>query len=292
VKSSSTRPVLLVFAFAAATLGGDCDQDIARDPTFRDWCGDTLCAWTRDSGNIRAVPTWNENDLGVAFDDATQISQATTESSARCLLFTTVADIDPSAEMMLSIDFNSDGSIEYTGPLGAVSWQKVQTEVVAPEAYQGITFAIRKDGTGTAILAEIRIQASSGCTAPALTIAAGTLALGERCTSASDCKKGLTCATDTGEPLCAQCSTEAPCAGGAACLQRSVFLPLQCAPGQGLGVAGDPCLAGSDCASGECRGATAVPLAPEAGTCDLEGSIGVSDPANCNEYGARGGACR
>lgn len=165
---------LVVFAFGVATLAGDCDGDIAQDPTFRDWCGDVLCAWHRDEGTVEPVPTWNEHDLGVSFvDTPTQISQVTTESSASCLLFTSVADIDPAAQMSIAVDFNSDGSFESTSIIGSTQWQRVQTAITAPAAYQGITFVIRKTGTGTAILAEMRIQSSSQCTPPPAPIDAG-----------------------------------------------------------------------------------------------------------------------
>ena len=296
------RPTLAVLAFGLATLGGDCDGDIVQDPTFRDWCGSTLCAWQLDSGQIQPVPTWSPDDLGVSFvQTPTQISQATTESSAQCILFTSVANIDPTAEMSLSVDFNSDGSIEYTGTLGATQWQKVQQEITAPAAYQGITFYVKKAGSGTAVLAEMRIQSSSGCTAPPVGIDAGTLVLGEKCADSTECAPGLTC-TELGvdggtDLLCSQCSSTVPCAGdgGVACVARSVFLPAQCGPGQGLGKTGDPCLTGSDCASGSCPEATPVSLGVEGGTCDLDAAVGDADPTspdNCEWFAARGGRCQ
>ena len=57
----------VVSAFGLVTLGGDCDGDIVQDPTFRDWCGDSLCAWHLDDGKVQPVPTWNADDLGVSF---------------------------------------------------------------------------------------------------------------------------------------------------------------------------------------------------------------------------------
>ena len=148
----------------------------------------------------------------------------------------------------------------------------MQTEITAPAAYQGITFYVTKAGIGTAVLAEMRIQSSTGCTAPAVAIDAGTLVLGEKC---ADCdasaRAGLTC-TELGvdggtDMLCSQCSSTVPCAGksGVACVARSVFLPAQCGPGLGLGRTGDPCLTGSDCASGSCDGATPVALGVDGG---------------------------
>jgi hypothetical protein len=284
----------VVLAFGLVTLGGDCDGDLVQDPTFRDWCGSSLCAWHLDAGNIQPVPTWNEDDLGVSFvDPGTQISQVTTESSAACILFTSVANIDPAADMTIAVDFNSDGSFESTTAIGATAWQKVQTEITAPAAYQGITFVLHKGGSGTAVLAEMRIQSSTGCTAAAVTIDAGTLQFGEKCADSTECAPGLTCTGDPTDLLCSQCSASTPCANGASCTTRSVFLPSQCGPGQGLGKTGDPCLNGSDCASGACDGATPVALADEAGTCDLDASLGTdADPTNCQWYGDRGGQCR
>ena len=290
----SRASLAVVLAFGLVTLGGDCDGDIVQDPTFRDWCSDSLCAWHLDAGNVEPVPTWNENDLGVGFVAmGTQISQVTTESSATCILFTSVADIDPAADMSIAVDFNSDGSFESTTPLGATQWQKVETEITAPAAYQGITFVLRKGGTGTAVLAEMRIQSSTGCTAAPVAIDAGTLLFGEKCADTSECASGLTCTGAPSDLLCSQCSASAPCANAAPCTARSVFLPSQCGPGQGLGKTADPCLNGSDCVSGACDGATPVPLGDEAGTCDLDAGLGAdADPTNCQWYGDRGGQCR
>jgi hypothetical protein len=283
----------LILAFGMATLGGDCEGDIVQDPTFRDWCGSSLCAWHIDGGTIVPAPTWNQNDLGVSFlDQGTQISQVTTEASAQCITFTSVADLDPLADMTLAVDFDSDGSFEYSAPLASAQWQKVETEITAPAAYQGITFVLKKGGTGTAVLAELRIQSSSGCTAAPVTIDAGVLQFGEKCSDSTECAAGLTCTGAQGDALCSQCSSSVACAGGAACTARSVFLPSQCGAGQGLGKTGDPCLTGSDCASAACDGVVTVPLGDEAGTCDLDASLGTSNPSNCEWYGARGGQCQ
>ena len=284
----------VVSAFGLVTLGGDCDGDIVQDPTFRDWCGDSLCAWHLDAGSVQPVPTWNADDFGVSFvDTPTQISQVTTESSATCILFTSVANIDPAADMTIGVDFNNDGSVEFTGQLGATQWQQVQTEITAPAAYQGITFVLRKGGSGTAVLAEMRIQSSTGCSAAPVTIDAGTLLFGEKCADSTECASGLTCTGVGTDLLCSQCSASVSCANAVACTARGVFLPSQCGPGQGLGRTGDPCLNGTDCASGASDGATPIPLADEAGTCDLDAALGTdADATNCQWYGDRGGQCR
>ena len=69
-------------------------------------------------------------------------------------------------------------------------------------------------------------------------------------------------------------------------------MPLQCGPGEGLGKSGAWCLTGSDCASGDCSGASPIALADEAGACQLDAALGDADPSNCQWYGARGGHCQ
>ena len=168
-----------------------CIRD-RNDPTFRDWCGDTLCDWTLDAGQIHPVPTWIPEDLGVSFDSTpTQISQVTSENQATCILFTTVANFDASAGMTLLVDFNNDGTIDWQQPLPAAAWANVQTEITAPATYDGITFHIRKEGSGTAILAEMRIQSTTGCTASAPALS--NLLLGDVCSTDADCSAGFVC---------------------------------------------------------------------------------------------------
>ncbi len=259
MSSSSTLKRHAVVLFAAATgitsLGDDCEGDIVNDPTFRDWCGTSLCSWTVDVGQIAPVPTWNADDLGVSFvASPTQISQVTSESDATCILFTTVADIDPNAQMTLLVDFDNDGTIDFTAPLGATEWEKVQSEITAPAGYNGITFHIRKEGKGTAILAEMRIQSTTGCTAPAVTLT--NVALGDACQSDSECSSGV-CDTEWGTGICAQCSGAHPCAGGASCTMGAFWFN-QCDPGERTGAPRAPCVMGSDCKSGQCDGAEVV----------------------------------
>lgn len=281
-----------VLAFGSAAIGADCEGNIVSDPTFRDWCGDALCAWKTDFGSLQRVPTWQANDYGVAFLDApggTQISQVTSEgSSTRCILFTSVGNIDPAAQMSVSVDFNSDGSIEYTAPLGTARWKKVQTQISAPQRYDGITFYVKKSGTGTAILAEMAITATEGCTAPAPTLR--DLRLGAVCSSTDECASGLLCPRGGG--VCGQCSSDTPCGdGGLECKQRGPLFPYQCGPGQGAVPSGGPCVANDDCASGVCDGATWKPfLGIDAGPCDLN-AIDPSDAGGCAYASVIGGTC-
>jgi hypothetical protein len=207
----SHRLVVTAIAIGMASTGADCDGDVVQDPTFRDWCGSALCSWKTDYGEIQRAPTWNANDFGVSFLDGpmgAEISQQTAEGDAQCLLFTSVGDIDPGAQMHLAVDFDNDGTIDVDAPLGTATWRRVQTEITAPANYQGITFYVRKIGKGTAILAEMRVTSSTGCMAPppALT----SLGAGDPCGGPETCASGLVCAEDpdAGKPRCLPCDAE------------------------------------------------------------------------------------
>jgi hypothetical protein len=286
--------LIAVAAAAVAALGADCEGNVVQDPTFRDWCGDSLCDWTLDSGKIARVPTWNEDDFGVSFVDVgTQISQVTSESQAACLLFTTTADIDPSAQMLLLVDFDNDGTIDFKGPLGATQWRQVQAEITAPPRYSGITFHILKQGTGAAVLAEMRVVSTTGCVAPP---SISPLLLGEPCTADTQCSSGLLCSSDN---RCAQCDEQRPCAGGLACVSEALQAQ-QCAPGQQLGQPGDPCAVAADCASNTCDGASLVSLAtlfdadsgcPADVPCEIDAALDGSMGA-CVCVLNHGGTCR
>ena len=295
MKTRLRAALTAVMVFAAAALGGDCEDDIVKDPTFRDWCGDTLCSWTTDSGHIERVPTWNTDDFGVSFvDQGTQISQVTDEHQATCILFSTTADIDPAAQMELLVDFDSDGVVDFQSPLGATRWRNVQAEITAPEAYAGITFHLRKEGTGTAVLAQMRVTSTTGCTAPPVQLPPQPF--GGSCATGADCRAGLVCAPNG---RCSECDDEAPCGDGGTCVQQA-YVPWQCDPGQRLGAPGSPCTGDADCASGACDGGDLVSFAtlfaqdsgcPTDVPCEPDAAIDGSMSA-CACYLKHVGTCR
>jgi len=293
----SRAALLAAAAVSLAALGADCEGNVVRDPTFRDWCGNGLCAWQLDSGRIQRVPTWNPADFGVSFlDQGTEISQKTQEDQAKCLLFKTVADIDPSAQMTLLVDFDNDGTIDFQAPLGATYWHRVQAEISAPPVYRGITFRLKKEGSGTAIVAEMQVLSTTGCT-PAPPLALPPQPLGGPCATSTDCQVGMIC---THANQCEQCDETTPCPNGMACSSR-VLAAQQCAPGQGLGGSGDPCALPDDCASRACEGTSVQSIAAVFGQldagcptaapqCDLDAALD-SSASVCACYLNHGGTC-
>jgi len=282
----------MVFALALSVVA--CD-DIINDPTFRQWCGDTLCAWTLESGHIRKAPTWTDKDYGVEFvDTPTRISQMVTDSP-KCLKFSTISDLDPSTQVIVSVDFDRDGTYEFQQPIPSVQWTEEETLVTAPKAYSGFTLTIEKQGNGHAVLAQMRVQSSDDCTAPANPWK-GPLPIGDHCStsdpSAAPCETGIccygVCSECCGDKDCKvtlQTATDAGDGGDAAvpvspsaiCGTQPVSAPLfglpgQCGPRDHLHKTGAPCLVGEDCASGVCDGAIIHGITGEpgedAGTCN------------------------
>ncbi|MCU0686296.1 MAG: hypothetical protein MUF34_29300 [Polyangiaceae bacterium] len=278
-RSKPALAAALLFAFSH--LGADCDGDVIEDSTFRAWCGDQLCAWTTETGSVGRAPTWHRNDYGVALLTTPTVISQIIDGAPRCLSFTTVADVEPSAQVTLGIDFDRDGSVDVEQPIGATGFRQVRTELTAPLTYDGIRFIVSKQGAGRAVLAELRAQSSDQCTAPPIELKAK--ALGARCQlgGTGECASGVCCGG-----TCSECcdpaafgdwgresSADYPplaCPSGARCAQRAEAvardddgpnqllgpIPLQCEPGQRQQPAGGGCLADDDCAGGVCEGAS------------------------------------
>lgn len=274
----------VVFGLALTIVG--CDEDVLQDPTFRQWCGDKLCSWTLEAGTIRRAPTWHRDDYGVEFNDTpTIISQVVVDKNPKCLLFTTVADVDPRAQMTVEIDFNDDGSTDYVWPVPSASWRQVQTLVSAPEAYKGFKFTIKKSGPGRAVLAQMRVQSTDSCNR-ATAVRLKNLALGETCGDSSECTSGVCCSgTFFVAPVCSTCcDSRLPCKGEGC--HGDCAANQRCDKGEKdedtarswltcrtLLDSGQPCRAGTDCASNECIPSTEhKALLPPDGGCAPDAS--------------------
>ncbi|HEY8074617.1 MAG TPA: hypothetical protein VIF62_10910 [Labilithrix sp.] len=300
---------LALFVFAGLGLGAKgCDNDILSDPTFRLWCGDSLCDWKVEQGSVRRAPTWNEKDYGVELvDTPTAISQVVTDSP-KCILFTTVADVDPSAQVTLGLDFDADGTIDAEQPIAATGFHSTQIQVSAPAYYSGIRFVIQKKGAGHAVLAQMRAQGASDCSAPPLELHDEPLGTPCDVTRTGECHSGVCC-----YGTCAECCDGNPagevvdggiagnptvaCADGGKCEAAAIgsrgFLlpsvPSQCDPGKHTHPSGAECLANEDCASGACDGAHIEVV--DAGDTNCNGSF--PDAGNGCLYGpVSGGRCR
>jgi hypothetical protein len=304
----------LLAALGSLGLGAKgCDGDLVDDPTFHEWCGESLCAWKLEQGSVRKAPTWHPKDYGVEFvDTPTAISQDVDDRPA-CLLFTTMADVDVSAELWLEIDFNRDGVVDYTQPIAATGFRVAENEIPAPLFYDGFRIVLRKKGEGHAVLAQIRVQQKKNCAGDAPVL--HDLPLGATCSMADQdsCTSGVCCSS-----VCSECcdekgigqtlpdggdvgNPETGCAAGGVCKRRADGLrgpsflqsvPEQCNPGAKDRPSGSICLANDDCASGACDGAHATTLCA-AGDAGTAGEAPFPDAgANCLFTHVYEGHCR
>jgi hypothetical protein len=150
-------------------LGAKCGESIVRDPNFDLWCGETLCNWQVEEGSIARAPTWHERDYGVELiGGSVLLSQRGDFGDDRpsCLSYDLLSDIDDKAQVVLEMDFDADGTVEFSQVLPLGAWQTLSYKAPAPSWYRTIKFSIRKHGDGHATLARIRVGADIDCQGP------------------------------------------------------------------------------------------------------------------------------
>jgi hypothetical protein len=265
---------LPVLALAVSQLGATDCGTVTRDPGFDLWCGELLCAWKLERGDIRRVPTWHTADSGVELLDAsTAIEQFTPVDSrdGTCIRFDLIADIDETAQAALGVDVYGDGSIERTFEIPTAHWKSVSYRFAVRPPFTGIRFEIAKLGPGHAVVARMRASVvQDGCDGvPEL--AGGPAPLGALCTASSDCASAICTSFDIGLPLrCAACNPFRPaCSAGQVCgyadpgpPERTV--PLACVAA-GARVLGEQCLRDPECATGICASNVCSTCRPAAG---------------------------
>jgi hypothetical protein len=172
----------------------------------------------------------------------------------------------------IGIDFNLDGKEDYTAPIAETHWHVAQSLIYAPLGYgNDIRFVVRKKGNGRAVLADLRLQRTGGCSGERI-VPNNRFPVGDECTEDSQCASNLCCGrTDLPQPdggvatLPGACSACCPgrvaCGDGGTCAARSDITPplfaarpLICDPQKAKGTTGAACFADDDCANG-CVGA-------------------------------------
>lgn len=288
---------ILIIAVAVA-LGGatECGQVIS-DRGFDLWCGERLCSWDLEKGEIRRVATWNEGDSGVEMigDDVaiSQLAPAET-SDGRCVRVTMVADIEESAEVRLQLDVYGDGTVESDERIPTSDWRKLTYLLRLPDTYQGVRFRLTKRGGGRAVLANIgaEIVIDEACMGEPLAV---TAPVGAYCEDDGDCGSGQ-CFEWLGDwpDVCGSCDGDEDCTGGDLCTVAGpapgwLSVYSQCMPPGAL-ADGLRCLRDENCASGicgggvcsecrtaaDCGGAACVPTEVGATRCDRGRGAGAT----------------
>lgn len=294
----------LVVALAASQLGATDCGGITRDPGFDLWCGESLCAWKLERGNVRRVPTWHEADAGVELVDRdTAIEQFTPVDSGdgTCIRFDLISNVDETVQAELGVDIYGDGSIERTFPIPTAPWEPVSYVFAVKPPFTGIRFEISRLGPGHAVVARMRAMVVKDGCAGVPELDGGPAPLGAICKAAGDCASGICAVVDFfGGRRCTGCDPSRPaCGTGQVCgyadpgpAERSVPLACVAAAGRALG---EQCFGDPECASGTCTGGVCSTCRPETGcgsaACQEAYDHGPSLCAAGQHLAARGAPC-
>ncbi len=150
--------------FVVLLLPACFETDVIDDAGFQMWCGNSLCAWSLEEGDIRRVPTWHEHDYAVELvGSPVVLSQQAQRSSAACVRVELIADVEPAAQMTAEIDYDGDGRSDWTTPIDRQGFRSMAWDV-RPGVDRGSVFYLRKAGEGRAVVTQLR--ASSECDDP------------------------------------------------------------------------------------------------------------------------------
>jgi hypothetical protein len=249
-------PSIIVRAALAATafalLGAPSCGHVLEDEGFDLWCGDQLCNWELEDGDIAKVATWHEGDPGVELiGPSVAISQlADRWADGGCLRFEALADVDELAAVTLEIDFYDDGTVDYEARIPTSRWEPVSLLITEARWYYGARFRVRKLGNGRAALAQIEITTSDKCVEPPVDL--GPRLDGMQCNDELGCASGI--CSDATLGICQGC--DAGGCGADVCglttgapafytLHRACTAPAS-------HVLGERCLGDQECASGVC----------------------------------------
>lgn len=253
-----------MLAASAVMVSGwsSCGPDILADPSFDLWCGESLCAWEVEAGEVERVATWHGSDAGVGLvGDEVVISQLSTASSgdAACLGVSLLADVADDAAVTLELDFLDDGTAEYSHAIVADDWEQVQYTITPPDWWTDLRFRLRKVG-GEASLAQIRVQAigEEDCLGDAVELHGRPD--GAECAADLECAGGhctelavvSSWADDWTVEVCSSCSSGDDCDDGACGLDAGELELSYLTCSVGDKALGEACALDDECGSGTC----------------------------------------
>lgn len=135
-----------------------CEVDLIDDPGFQIWCGETLCNWALEEGEIARVSTWHDHDYGVELIGSPVVLSQQGRSGATCVRVETVSHVAASAEVTVEIDVEDDGVIDEVVPVPPTTGFESRRREVRLDASTETVYFVRKSGTGRAVLARVRID--------------------------------------------------------------------------------------------------------------------------------------
>jgi hypothetical protein len=129
----------------------------ADNPGFEPSCDTgTLCDWTV-IGQTHPVPTWHDQDHGTELLGApVSLSQLLDPlAGGACVRFELIANVAAAANVSVSLDFDDDGTVEYSDSLPAAEWTLLTYQHRVPPAASRLRIRIDKQAPGRAALARL-----------------------------------------------------------------------------------------------------------------------------------------
>ncbi len=274
------------------------------------WCGEgDLCAWEVEEGQVERVGTWHRSDPAARLEGPRVVLSQPVPRGAwppgACVTFSFVADVDPGVDLSFELDFFDDGSAQVALPILVDDFERIAHPLLLPEAQRRLTVRLRKEGPGSAVIAQIRGQIvdDGGCEGPRVDPYVHAQ-IGHACQHDGHCTEGscgfvqpVGLAALSSAHTCGWCGSDADCATGEVCglqwADEAGAAHRACVPGASKRV-GTNCVIDGECATGTCReGLCAQCVVDEdcAETCDLRSFAQSSLTfAVCDDGAGRGAA--
>ncbi len=136
---------------------GSCSERINGNTGFDLWCGDSLCTWTVEAGDVQRVATWHEKDLAADLVGSyVAISQRLNLDYDYCLEVDTLANVESSAQLTIEADYDDDGIVDWTGPVRSAEGWASDSITLGHKAFAAtVRVRVVKTGDGRAQLAQL-----------------------------------------------------------------------------------------------------------------------------------------
>ena len=156
------RTALLVSLMMCLASLAACETDLIDDPGFQLWCGEELCAWELEEGEIRKVPTWHTHDYGVDLVGAPVLLSQAALRSASCVRIEVTSRVEEDAMVTVEVDADGDGDVDRTVPVGSSERFVSRVHDVELDVSIDGVFYLRKSAQGEAVVARLRVSEECG----------------------------------------------------------------------------------------------------------------------------------
>lgn len=152
------RAALLLSSLLYLSSVTACETDLVDDPGFQLWCGEMLCAWDLDEGEIRKVPTWHTHDYGVDLVGAPVLLSQDARRSASCVRIEVTSKIESGAMVAVEVDADGDAQIDRSWSINSSDdFVSRAFDIGVDLSFEGVIY-LRKSGEGETVVARLRVS--------------------------------------------------------------------------------------------------------------------------------------